>query len=382
MTPFAQQVLAWIIIALVIALAVRLMYRLWNWRKAAPRKIRAPRPAKPANVQPAMMSQARNEAPVQEPPVVPVHEYRPIPAPPRQPRPVASSSPEFAKLDPEVLPFSDTRDYSFGPVTPLLASLLPETAERRMRTKRDLVNAGYFTPHAYQNLAATRYLGLILPIVFFGVLLLIVSETLEPLMVAGLVVGPMLGWSIPAVIVRGQSANRLREIENGMPDMLDLLNMCVSQGMTITSALARVGKELDKVYPALAQELKIVAEQARISNLEQALSNFSERVDVPQVHSFTALLIQTERLGTSVSRALTDYSDNMRVSLRQRADQKANSAAFKLLFPTVMCLMPAVFLFLMGPAIIQLSDFFGGTGAEILESGGAAQIEQYQPAEQ
>jgi tight adherence protein C len=183
------------------------------------------------------------------------------------------------------------------------------------------------------------------------------------------------------MLVRSQAAARLKEMEAGMPDMLDLLNMCVSQGMTIAPALARVGKELEEVYPALAQELKIVGEQARVSTLEQALTNFSERVDVPQVHSFTALLIQTERLGTSVSRALVDYSDNMRESLRQRADQKANSAAFKLLFPTVMCLMPAVFLFLMGPAIIQLSDFFNEGGRELLENGGAAAIEQYQAPE-
>lgn len=291
-----------------------------------------------------------------------------------------TQSTRLDRLDLEELPFSDTRDYSFGAMTPLLASLLPETDQRRVQTKRELLNAGYFTPHAYQNLAATRYLGIILPIVFFGVLLVTVPAALEPLMIAGLVIGPILGWSIPAMLVRSQAAERLREIENGMPDMLDLLNMCVGQGMTITPALSRVGKELENVYPALSQELKIVAEQGRVNNLEQAATNFSERVDVPQVHSFTSLLIQTERLGTSVSRALTDYSDNMRESLRQRADQKANSAAFKLLFPTVLCLMPAVFLFLMGPAVVQLSDFFNEGGRELL-GGGAAQIEQYQPLE-
>lgn len=375
MTPFALQALAWIIIVLVLALAFRLFYRFWTWRRSASRTARVPRELKPAAVEPVMESRAHEPAEPTKPVVAtaqPAYDYRLIAPPAAQSsatKPVAAAdSHRLAKLDPEDFPFSDTRDYSFGPITPLLASLLPETGERRLQTKRDLVNAGYLTPHAYQNLAATRYLGLILPILFFGVLLVIVPAAMEPLMIAGLIVGPGIGWSIPVVLVRGQAAKRLREIEAGMPDMLDLLNMCVSQGMTITAALARVGKELDKVYPALAKELKIVAEQARVSTLEQALSNFSERVDVPEVHSFTALLIQTERLGTSVSRALTDYSDNMRESLRQRADQKANSAAFKLLFPTVMCLMPAVFLFLMGPAIIQLSDFFGGAGAEILGS--------------
>ena len=73
-------------------------------------------------------------------------------------------------------------------------------------------------------------------------------------------------------------------------------------------------------------------------------------------------LTQTERMGTSVSDALTDYSDTMRESLRQRADERANQASFSLLFPTVLCLMPAVFMFLMGPAVIELSKFTNAGG--------------------
>jgi tight adherence protein C len=72
------------------------------------------------------------------------------------------------------------------------------------------------------------------------------------------------------------------------------------------------------------------------------------------------LLIQTERMGTSVSVALTEYAERMRESLRQRADEKANQATFKLLFPTVLCLMPAVYIFLLGPSIVELSEFFNG----------------------
>jgi tight adherence protein C len=104
---------------------------------------------------------------------------------------------------------------------------------------------------------------------------------------------------------------------------------------------------------------------------------FSRRVDVPEVHSFTSLLVQTERMGTSISEALTEYSDNMRETMRQRADEKSNAAAFKLLFPTVLCLMPAVYLFLLGPAIIELSNFFNRGGREILNRGGSV-VREYQ----
>ena len=268
------------------------------------------------------------------------------------------------RLEPDEFPTSDTSDYVFGRLTPVLASLLPEWKARRAVVKRELITAGYHQPHAWQNLAAVRYLGIMVPLLLIGILLVLVPRQLEVAAVALLLVLPALGWAVPRLLVRNQARDRLSEIERGMPDMLDMLNMCVSQGMTIPESLMRVSRELAPVYPALAQELNIVGDQSQIGSLEQALHNFSYRIDAPDVHSFTTLLIQTQRMGTSVSQALTDYSDNMRESLRQRADEKANTATFKLLFPTVSCLMPAVFLFLLGPAIIQLSDFFTGGGID------------------
>ena len=178
----------------------------------------------------------------------------------------------------------------------------------------------------------------------------------------------IFGWALPPLYVRSRAADRLREISNAMPDMLDLLNMCVSQGMTVTSALGRVGRDIEPVYPALGKELKIVKEQAHVGSLDQSLTNLSERVDLPEVHSFSSLLVQTDRMGTSVSEALAEYSDNMRESMKQRADEKANSATFKLLFPTVLCLMPAVYLFLLGPAIVELNRFYEDGGSDVFRT--------------
>ncbi|WP_437192586.1 type II secretion system F family protein [Planctomicrobium sp. SH527] len=261
-------------------------------------------------------------------------------------------------------PYATGEDYRFGSVTPILSELMPSTEEGRREQTKVLRNAGYFEPHAWQNFSALRYLGLILPILFFGVLLVFVPETWEPIVIGCVVVGPALGWALPALWIRRKAADRLLQIEQAMPDMLDLLNMCVSQGMTVARSLGRISREFLPVYPALSKELQIVVEQARVGTLPHALRNFSDRVDLPEVHSFTSLLAQTEQLGTSVSEALGEYSDGMRENQRQRADEKANAATFKLLFPTVLCLMPAVFLLLMGPAVIELNDFFarGGVG--------------------
>lgn len=271
------------------------------------------------------------------------------------------------------IPGIDDSDRTFGSaLNPALASLLPDTEERREEARRELNAAGYYNPHALENLAAIRYALMMLAVLVFGGLLLIVPSRLEPLCIAGLVIGPMLGWALPMLQVRRKAADRIREIGKAMPDLLDMLNMCVSQGLTVPDAMKRILRDFRGVYPALAHEMSIVLEQARINDLQTALESFGRRINLPEVHSFTTLLIQTERMGTSVTEALTTYSDTMRESLKQRADEKGNRATFRLLFPTVLCLMPAVYLFLLGPAVNELSKFFNEGGRNTIDAGASA----------
>lgn len=279
--------------------------------------------------------------------------------------PIDADNP-LPRVEPDEIPLHGTADYNYGAATPVFAALLPETAARQEETKRDLKSAGYYQPHALQNLSATRYLLMMGAILFFGALVLFVPKRFEGPTLFALVTAAVAGWALPRLMVRSKATNRLFEIERGIPDMLDMLNMCVSQGLTVQDSLGRVAKQMEPVYPDLATELKIVTEQAEVGSLGQALDNFSDRIDLPEVHSFTSLINQTERMGTSISQALLTYSDTMRENLRQRADEKANRAAFRLLFPTVMFLMPAVFIFLLGPAIVELSDFFTGGGRQAL----------------
>ncbi len=284
---------------------------------------------------------------------------------------------DLPRLEPHEIPLADTSDYVFGTVTPLLAELLPDTDSGRKLFKKELVGAGYYKPHALHNLAAICYVGIMLPLFFFGFLLLMVPAQMEMPVILMMVVFSIVGWAIPRLYVRNRSKERKRQIEVAIPDMLDMLNMCVSQGITVVESLRRISADLGKVYPALADELAIIDKQAEVGTLEHALTNFSDRVDVPEVHSFTTLINQTERMGTSVSAALVEYSDNMRENLRQRADEKANQAAFRMLFPTVLFMMPAVYIFLLGPAIIELSDFFNvGGGRDAVQSGRQQAVEQ------
>ena len=395
-------------------LIVALLYRIWSKNRAAtaqktvaPQKAVSPLPtAAPASLAAKgfTVSSTAKVAPV--PPAAPAAQAAaavPAAAPPNIPQPyIAASSSTILRgsatptwedrrlLEPrgvlsrgetnpmprvlaEDVPGTDDSDRKFGSLlNPALAALLPESSERRERDRKDLLTAGYHTPHAVENLSATRYVYMMLALIVFGALLLIVPARLEPWALGGLVFGPMLGWALPMLRVRGQAETRKREIEKAMPDLLDMLNMCVSQGLTVPDSLQRILRDFRGVYPAVSQELSIVTEQTQITNLQTALENFGRRIDLPEVHSFTSLMIQTERMGTSISDALTTYSDTMRESLRQRADEKGNRATFRLLFPTVLCLMPAVYLFLLGPAVIGMSNFFSAGGRDSLDTGSSA----------
>lgn len=268
-----------------------------------------------------------------------------------------AASLKLPRVEADETPLVESNDMVFGALTPVLSVMLPDSDERRAQAKRELQAAGYYKPHAHMNLAAVRYLCIMIPLILIGGLLLIVPPVLEKYVVVALILVPLLGWALPRLYVKGKAKERTGQIEHALPDMLDMLNMCVSQGMTLPAALARVNQELPQAHPALYKELQIVAEQSRIGTMGQALENFSRRIDTPEVHSFTSLIIQTERMGTSVSTALAEYSDNMRAVIKQRADEKGNRAAFKLLFPTVLCLMPAVYMFLLGPSVIEVTKF-------------------------
>lgn len=274
------------------------------------------------------------------------------------------------RILPEDIPGVDDSDRTFGSwLNPAFASLIPESEERREEARHDLAAAGFYNPHALENLAASRYAFMMLGLLVFGSLVLLVPSQLEPFMVACCILAPLLGWALPALYVRSKAKQRLHEIERAMPDLLDMLNMCVGQGLTVPDSLQRIGRDFRAVYPALSQELSIVNEQARITTMQTALENLGHRINLPEVHSLTSLLIQTERMGTSISQALTTYSDTMRESQKQQADEKGNRATFRLLFPTVLCLMPAVYLFLLGPAINELQRFFYGGGMDSFNNG-------------
>ena len=265
---------------------------------------------------------------------------------------------------PEELPIRND-DFVFGSITPAVAQMLPETGARREVQRKNLASAGYHSRASWLNLTAIRFVLSFLALVIVGFWLIMAPPALEPWLLALLVMAPLFMWALPPLIVAYKASERKIDIERGLPDVLDMMNMGVSQGLTVPQSLKRISREIGTVHPALAEELQIVNHQAEVGSMPQALKNFSQRTDSPEVNSFTSLLIQSEATGTSISKALAEYSDGIRMSLKERADARANAASFKLLFPVALLLMPSVFLFLLGPAIVQMTDFFANQGREL-----------------
>jgi tight adherence protein C len=265
---------------------------------------------------------------------------------------------------PEELPIQND-DFVFGSMTPAIAQLLPETDARRDSQRKNLIAAGYHSRASWLNLASIRFVLSFLAMVVVGFWLIVAPPALEVWLIGLLVAAPLFLWAIPPLLVAFKATERKADIERGLPDVLDMMNMGVSQGLTVPQSLKRIGREIKTVHPALAEELHIVNQQAEVGSLPQALKNLSQRIESADIASFTSLLIQSEATGTSISKALTDYSDSIRASLKERADARANAASFQLLFPVTLLLMPAVFLLLLGPAIVQMTDFFNNQGAQL-----------------
>ncbi len=176
----------------------------------------------------------------------------------------------------------------------------------------------------------------------------------------------MLLWALPQLYLRSAGQQRLKRIRRAIPDALDLMTMCLSGGLPLSRAFRYVSQELASAHPDLSTEFTIVQRHGEMRSLDFAFRQFAKRIDVPEVQSLSALVTQSQRLGTDISTAIRNYADNTRLRRRQTADERANKASVKMLFPLTLCLLPSVFMILWGPSVLELWTFlqsFQGTSA-------------------
>jgi tight adherence protein C len=249
---------------------------------------------------------------------------------------------------PVVLKTLDLTD-SIGPALARMSRLLPTSPREMTRIRRRLGRAGYYQYGATVIFAAIE-VGL--PIVL-AALVLAVMGLGRGLVVAAL--AAIIGYLAPGLILGRMIAKRQRQIRNGLPDALDLLIVCIEAGMAMDQAILKVSEELALAHPALALELQAVTNEVRAGKPRlEAFRNFAERTKVDEVRALVAMLIQTDRFGTSIVQALRTHAETARTSRRQLAEERAAKLGVKLVFPLVFCLFPAIYVVTVGPGVIRI----------------------------
>ncbi len=170
----------------------------------------------------------------------------------------------------------------------------------------------------------------------------------------------VLGWYLPWMMLRSMVDRRKDAIIKKLPDALDLMTICVDAGLTFNAAMQKVDEKWDD---PLANEFgRVIHEMQLGKSRRQALRDMSDRMDVPDVTSFIAAVLQADQLGVGIGKILRIQSEQMRVRRRQRAEEKAQQAPVKMLFPMVFLIFPSIFVVLLGPAGFQVlrNESLGG----------------------
>lgn len=227
-----------------------------------------------------------------------------------------------------------------------------ETSQLRIH----FMNAGYrneTAPMVY--FLAKTLLTFALPLMLILYIMISGINLKANLLLLFIVAAAGLGYFLPNVFLERRIAYRKREILDSFPDAMDLIIVCVESGLGLDAALARVSEEMHMISPTLGEELHLINLELRAgSSRERALRNLALRTGVEDIDTLVAMLVQSDRFGTSIAQALRVHAENLRTKRRLRAEEAAAKIALKLLFPLIFFIFPSMLLVLLGPALISI----------------------------
>jgi len=265
-----------------------------------------------------------------------------------------------SSVDPEIaagagLRVHDARGAWVALVTAIEKAGIPlvDTKDATLRSR--LVAAGYtqeYAPRAYSLIRLGTVIGF--PVAALGFMW---AGGSSPSLLKTYLVGmiaAVLGLYLPTLWVRAKADRRQREIINGFPDALDLMLVCVEAGLGLEAAFSRVGMEMTRSHPLLAEQIGSVVLELRAGrSQEDALRRMADRAGADEIRAFATLLIQSHKLGSSISQTLRTYASEMRERRRMRAEEKAHRLPVLLSVPLVTCMLPVMIGVLMLPAVIR-----------------------------
>jgi len=236
---------------------------------------------------------------------------------------------------------------------------IPTDEEERTKLQTRLIHSGLYRRQAMVVFLGVKALLMIAP-TFLGVAasLMGVVTLGKGLIIGGCLV--IVGLIGPSFWLDHMKRNRQSNFRRALPDALDVLVICLEGGLSLSAGLKRVSTELRTAHPALAAELAIVQREVQLGLTSgEALRKMGERTDLEEVRSLASVILQSERLGASLVKSLRVHSESLRLKRYQRAEEKAAVAATKVLFPTLLFILPAVFVVILGPAAFRVIEMLG-----------------------
>ena len=242
--------------------------------------------------------------------------------------------------------------------SPLHKMLPPSPAEAK-KLQKQLMQAGFRSPSAPVTYRAIQLCSLV---AFPGVVGVVCAVMGRPLSSAVLWIlsSFVIGFVLPRYALKRMVLGRQQRVRWGLADALDLMVISIEAGLGLNAAMMKVASELKELHPDISEEFGLANLEIQVGrDREEALRNLAERTGVKDIRSLVAMLIQTDRFGTSIARAIRVFSDSLRTKRRQRAEQAAQKAAVKLLLPLACFLFPTLFIAILGPAALTLMDTLG-----------------------
>jgi len=216
--------------------------------------------------------------------------------------------------------------------------------------------------HEVAYRAAVTVLAVALPGLSLGMLAGLSVAIPAPVWLLAVALPALVGLRLPSMWLFGRAKARSQAIEEGIPELIDLMVICIEGGQSFDAALRRSTQDLQRTRPELAAELERTNLAIRAgSGRTEALRDFAARTGIYDVRELTTMLIQADRSGVALRDSLQTHADTMRVLRLQRAEERAAKMPVKLIAPLAVCLLPALMMILFGPAVMQLSKVFGSS---------------------
>jgi tight adherence protein C len=235
-----------------------------------------------------------------------------------------------------------------------LGEMIPRSPEEMSKQERRLVQAG-----VRRKDSAVLFYGIKLSVAIALLIGFAAAGYLQQNPLLYIVLSVLLGAMLPDLLLARAVRNRKERIQLAIPDALDLTVVCVEAGLGLDQSLMRIGQEIKPVHPDLSDELRLLNLEINAGKSRaQALRNLSSRTEVDDLRALVAVLIQTDKFGTSVAQSLRVFSDSLRTKRRQRAEERAAKTTIKMIPPLVFFILPSIFVVVLGPAVITLIQQF------------------------